>query len=408
MPHVDNDDVLGSVTYVLPIANPMWTRLVVDPSNSEMGAKLTPLQDDFLQRNTKHLPRTMKSEPYGAGKSACWGTFSRLPHTTEAVPMVHKGKGRRVRKRLCLTLYADERFTKSSFHRRFAAEDRRRPRLRYIKGSLQVQCKRNDFRWTTINVNGDGSFSYPQELRGWKLPSCVDGAYLRTLKAKKAAIKIPCGARETSPQHMHSRSTVLVPYVLPAGRTRSGSLQTSSHCTFLCMMNAVSVMPQEYVASLLQTMELDLQCDRLKPTREQQLGSIFNMKWMVGRYLDQHSKRIRTRRVKFNFPQLRWQKVIELGKTLDTVLLIQLNSGSEQTSHAIATVGSTILDCVENESLPLTLASLRVCAGGVDFNVAHVKQLFVMLPGAASKKMKRKRHDSDYWNKVLDIQKHLL
>ena len=63
MPHVDNDDVLGSVTYVLPIANPMWTRLVVDPSNSEMGAKLTPLQDDFLQRSTKHLPRTMKSEP---------------------------------------------------------------------------------------------------------------------------------------------------------------------------------------------------------------------------------------------------------------------------------------------------------------------------------------------------------
>ena len=376
----------------------------MDPSNSALGAKLTQLQEDYLLRNTKHLEHSMTSEAYGAGKSACWGTFSRLPHTTIGVKG-GKGRGATGEKRLCLTLYADERLTNKSLFRRLPAEDRREPRLRYKDGLLQVQCVKIDFMWATLDVNADGSFIYPSELRGWKLPTCVDGAYLQYVKAAETAVKFPHGARETYERlYEHNRGTVLVPYVLPAARTRSGSTQSSSYCTFLCMMNGVSAMQeiqrcsvaamqeQEEASSLLKRMELDLQCDRLKPPREQRLGSLFNIQWLVARYLEKHSKRIRLRKVQFK-KGAGCEKLLELGKSRDTVLLVVLHGANAQTSHAIATVGSKILDCVENESMPLTRASLRVCAGGVDFNVAHVKQLFVM--PSRQKKRKRELEHSD-------------
>lgn len=392
------------MTYCLPIVSHVLTRLVVDPSNSALGAKLTQLQEDYLLRNTKHLEHSMTSEAYGAGKSACWGTFSRLPHTTIGVKG-GKGRGATGEKRLCLTLYADERLTNKSLFRRLPAEDRREPRLRYKDGLLQVQCVKIDFMWATLDVNADGSFIYPSELRGWKLPTCVDGAYLQYVKAAETAVKFPHGARETYERlYEHNRGTVLVPYVLPAARTRSGSTQSSSYCTFLCMMNGVSAMQeiqrcsvaamqeQEEASSLLKRMELDLQCDRLKPPREQRLGSLFNIQWLVARYLEKHSKRIRLRKVQFK-KGAGCEKLLELGKSRDTVLLVVLHGANAQTSHAIATVGSKILDCVENESMPLTRASLRVCAGGVDFNVAHVKQLFVM--PSRQKKRKRELEHSD-------------
>ena len=80
--HVDEHDVLGSVTFVLPFNDDTRTTLCVDPSNS-IGAHVHAHALD----DASHLPKQqLISGHYGAGSSAIWGSFSRLPHISLGVP----------------------------------------------------------------------------------------------------------------------------------------------------------------------------------------------------------------------------------------------------------------------------------------------------------------------------------
>lgn len=400
--HVDRHDVLGSVTFVLPFNDDTRTTLCVDPSNSiRAHVPHTHALDDV-----SHLPRKqLNSGHYGAGSSAIWGSFSRLPHMSLGVPHApaHGASAPRTSsrvtaaQRLCLTLYCDARFQKDQ-HKRLPPEDRRKSKISWLDGKVVIQSPETKFKPVALPVLRL-KVVYPRSVK-WRLPCTIDAAFILKLQESPGKqFLFPSGARRRTTVNLESRQQETVPYTTPCCGLRSAQpvAKYQSYCVFVAMMNAVFSLPAldtytEHSTDVLLHMEKDLLNDRLQPVAEQRLGTYFGLQAGAARYFEKLKSHIIVRNVRFKAGE-GIAAVLEAGFAPDVVLVVTL-AGLHDTryqrgdtnwaasavaglhaQHTITVVGGRILDCVEDMSLPLCLESLRECAGGAEPTVRVAKQL---------------------------------